>query len=278
MVDVTNKSDLIEALQKIISNYEDVIKWKSGKVPSTQDIATEVGILYPTINNIKKGTAKYISHEMVAKISTKLGGPLTIAEILKFAESQKCALSDDLKEEYGDMVKNGYIMENYCPRTREFMDIALQEKYMLILESAYSFSGITEEEIFQNLGPKGKANLNFLVEKNMLVKKDGRYFGKTQGVALSKREHVIKCVQVLARIYGENEDKSINRISFQTKSLNKRGKKKISEKLEEVFMFINEEAKKPENIGEEKVAIGMIAYKFFENPNDSNNNEKEMKQ
>ena len=271
-MDMTNKEDLIEVLKGIIREYEDAIKWRDDKVPSIREIAEKTGTSYPTINNIKKGTIKHISNEMLANISAKLGGPRTIAEILELAGKKDSELSKKLLREYGPM-------SNYCHQTREFMEMALQEKYTLILQAAYSFSGTSEKEVIHNLGMVGKKNLDFLIGKGMVIRKNGRLFGRTQGVALADREYVLKCLRTLVRCYGENKDESVNRVGHQVKSVNQRFKKILVEKIEEIFKFINEEARKPENIGDEKVAIGMILYKFFENPdNYDNNDEKEIMQ
>ena len=266
--DATNKSDLLEALKKIINDYEDAIKWKKGEIPSTQDIATEVGVSYPTVNNIKKGTAKYISHDMVVKISTKLGGPMTISGILKFAEKNNLNLpKDEIRKEHQQML-------HYSLRNRDFLDIALQTRYQMILLAASTTTGITEEGVIHNFGMVGKKDLDFLIEKGMIVKKeDGRLYGDSKSVGLFEIEDVRRCFQtVISRFKGKDDDPS-NSMSIQSKSVNKKFQKVVHEKVKEFFEFINREARKPENIGNEKIAIGAVAYKFFDNPKELDDND-----
>ena len=264
-----SKAEMLKVLRQTIREYENALIEATDTMPSTKDIATKTGTSFPTINGIKKGTIQYISNEMILHISKKLNGPATIAEILSLAEKDNPDISKNLKEKYGTAL-------NWAIYDRDFMEMATQESYIMIIQAAYSSSGTTEEEVVHNLGMVGKKNLDILIEKEMVIKKDdGRIVGRSQGIGMIGPEHIRKFFQSTLSHYGSNRDTANNRIRFHTKSVNEKFQKMLQEEIDKFADFIIEEAKKPEYFGDRKLAIGMMACNFFDAPSGLDNNTKE---
>jgi hypothetical protein len=200
-----------------------------------------------TLVNVEEKTS--VPHSTLRRIMNSSGNPSAEAVIKIF---RSLGFDNELVKYMKDYHPEiATIMALKSSHNQEYEYIAdddrqyfLDEQNFLILSLAYTTSGTTEKEVRYELGDRGLAKLNELIEKGLILRSEnGKLLGKSTNFKFSLADGR-KRVEYALKYYRPEEAGNINNwLSYQTESLNEEGlkalkslqQKQFNERKEQIF-------------------------------------------
>ena len=251
---MNNKNPHVElvtkALKKVISEFE----CKTSGRASVQDIAEKSKCGLTTIYDIKRGAINSLSIKKALEISTRLGGPTELKELLKSVEQVD-------PKEAEQCARNIPHMLEYSPTTDEFDRFIGDERYTQLIWAAYSANHITRREALRQWG---EDVLETLLSKGVLKEEDGVIKGQTQSAGCDPIS-IYRQLGIAYQTCGRQSDSDKGRwVGLQTKSVKPEFLEKWKIRLQETMEQFNKEADIPENRGSVHIFLGTMLGHFLD--------------
>ncbi|WP_127717789.1 helix-turn-helix transcriptional regulator [Halobacteriovorax sp. HLS] len=241
---MTYTSDLCADLSKRVREYK-----KSHPALSSTQVAKRFNMSTSSLNRIENCDVRMPAIDQIIKI---LRGTGAKGDLLKYLDEHYPIIAETYREAYSS-------------KTNEYIDIDLEyylndkDKFIIIL-LALSGNGTTREEISREFGQQGLLELDFLVDKNLLLEKDGRIGHNDQlfhTSASTLKSLLANTVEKSFKSDQLNDDQ--NFISYYALRANR---EKVSRKiigiLKEAEMQILDVLNDPLNEGEDDIFFGLV--------------------
>lgn len=211
---------------------------------SLPQVAKRISVSYPTLNRVMNNTGRP-SVSVVANILVHTGHGDQLENFLRRVEPQ---LVDALELKSEALRSDDGVSECFA-----------KKEYILILLQAYTKVGTTRGEIAKHYGREGVNRLEELLEKNLVIEKRGRIWGREEQATYAQR-NLHKSLRALL----ENSDDPLlfgldkNWLSLQTESVDKKKAAPIIRNLlQKAYREIKEILYSEEYAGRDVVFIGM---------------------
>ena len=244
MDSMIHTSELCEDLSHRIRAYK-----KEHSNLSGPQIAKRFNMSNSSLNRIENCDVKMPAIDQIIKI---LRGTGAKGDLLKYLDEHYPIIAETYREAY-------------YSKTNEFIDIDLdfylndKDKFIIIL-LALTDSGTTREEISREFGQSGLGELNFLVEKNLLVEKEGVIGGNSDMLNVSPQTFKSLLANSTEKCFKIDKIKSGNNFLYYRAVRTNKEKvmKKIIRIMEDAEQEIKELLKDPSNYGNDDIFFGMV--------------------
>jgi len=246
---------LISAIQKIIFTFEDASS-VTGKI-TTQDIADRSKSSYTTINEIKNGKLKHLSVKKALEISSNLGGPKDLTELMALTDEAEAVAE---AREFARKFPHLYPYEMQSQDQEQFMN---DREYSRIIWAAFGNGNITREEIRYRWGQDGIDRLEIILASGLLIEEDQVIKGGSWAAGFSldctykQLKHGVDLYRPLNREKGENW------VSFQTQSCNDDFISWFRGRIQSLFVEFNEKSNSFQYQGNKRMFFGMVFDRYM---------------
>lgn len=248
----------------ILNTYISEFKGKHPYLSSNQ-IANKLGIPQSSLNRIENQTTNP-SLENILNIMVGTGNRGKIPEVLNIifpSQKEKFDLifSQNKETPFLDEVSVGY---------------ATRDDTFLIMQMAFTRSGVTISEIREKFGHYGLDKLDLLMEEGILHKREDGTIGVNEEKANASFADLKKMLlMAIDKCYQpDSHDKAGAHLSYQTESVNSEGFRAILDELKTVQAKIRRILYNPQYYGDLKVFVGMVSDQIIKNKYDDEKLEK----
>ena len=240
---IANSETLASALAIRIKTYK-----KEHPSLSGAQMARRFGMPASSLNRIENEEVRVPTIDQVLKI---LRGTGATGDILKYLEANYPSIAETYREVY-NTANNDFVpleLEQYLNDKDKFLIILL----------ALSGNGTSREEVLGEFGRKGLNELNFLIEKECLIEKNGR-IGKNDKVLNTSVQTLsnLLSMSISECFDSSNTARGENFLVYKAISINKeKVLKKVIAIMKEAESEIMTLLDDPVNQGNDRVFYGM---------------------
>lgn len=238
--------DLCQALRRRVKHYK-----KDHPALSSQQIAKRFNMSSSTLNRIENQDIKNPTIDQVLKV---LRGTGETNDLLSFIEEYYPDIAETYKDAYSHNSDNEFI-------SNEAEHFFRDEETYLIMLLAYTGLGTTEEEVYKELGEKGRRTLSRLVDMSILKESsNGIFYTKDLNAKMSQEVTKKLLLNTIDHCYqSELIGKLNNFLSIQTESINKKGAEELTRILKNAYSDINEVLTSEKFDGDLKFFVGLTS-------------------
>lgn len=243
---------LIQAVQKVYFAFEADERNQS---LSIQDIADRSKSSYSTISALKKNKIKNLSVKKALEISSALGGPKDLAELVAVADETQV---NDARE----FAKSFPHLSPYEMQPEEY-DVFFKDKdYARIIWAAFGENNISKAEINKRWGEEGSNRLEILIASGLLYEEDGIIKGSSESAGFGL-DSTYKQLRLAIDLYSPiNREKAENWLSFQTQSVNSVFISEMREEMRTLFTKFHEKSNSFKYFGNQRMFFGMVFDRY----------------
>lgn len=217
---------------------------------SSNQIASKLDVPQASLNRIENGVANP-SLENILSIMVGTGNQDNIPEVLN-------SIYPTQQEKF----KKIFISNSEVPFLDEISsNFATNEETFLMIQMAFTRTGITEEEIERTFGLYGVSKFKLLMDHGVLVRKDdGRIYGNQNKVRTTFNDAKKILGLAIEKCFDATSvERKENHLSYQTESVNKEGVKAILDELKDSSQRIKDILYNPEYYGDIRIFAGLVA-------------------
>lgn len=249
-----SKSGLCNDLRQMVLSY-------SGQFPnlSLPQIAKKINVAYPTLNRIMNGSGNP-SLSVVTNIIVNSGHGNKLEDFLT-------RMDPGLAKAFRNYFSHNHETPVLDPHTSTLF---ANKDYLFILLLAFSESGTTRTEIFNEYGNSGLKRLDELLLQKILKQENEKIIGDASKITFNQKVMKTAVVHCIEESYDPDQfGKGTNWLSLQTESVDKmKAIPEIRKIMQKAYSDIKEILYSDEFSGDDKIFISMIADKITSESNE----------